>query len=71
MMPLTEYAKKEFDAADITCQHCHWKGKGAAAIVIDFYGVSDSSEVHCPDCDAKLSSIKKEKGSPPGESTSD
>lgn len=66
-----EYRETNFEEQDLTCPHCHWKGKGYDAVVIDFFGVSNTNEVHCPNCDETIGVIKRDEGGAPGESVSD
>lgn len=47
----------DYEEQDLKCDDCPWEGKGADAILIDFYGVSDVQELHCPNCDAILAII--------------
>lgn len=68
-MELPEYNEQEFDEQPFTCPNCRWKGKGYETVVIDFFGVVSSQEVHCPNCDEKLAILKKESGA--GDSASD
>lgn len=49
---------KGFDEQIINCPHCGWQGKGSDAHIIDLYGITKSSEVHCPKCDGYLGGIK-------------
>ena len=39
--------------------------------MIDFYGVADSKEVHCPECDEKIAILRKDGDDTPGESAYD
>jgi hypothetical protein len=66
-----EYRENNFEEQDLVCPHCHWKGKGYDAVVIDFFGVSKTNDVHCPKCDKTIGIIKKDDGSAPGESAND
>jgi hypothetical protein len=65
-----EYHQKNFDEQVLSCNNCHWKGKGSETILIDFYGITKTNEIHCPRCDEKLGILIKE-DEPPGESPTD
>ena len=65
-----EFNDKNFEEQAVSCPKCHWKGTGADAIIIDFYGVVPDKEVHCPKCDTRLGILKKS-DTPPGESATD
>lgn len=67
---LKEYSENKFDEQTVSCDNCHWKGKGSDTVIIDFYGLSDECEIHCPQCDERIGILKKQQG-PPGESASD
>ena len=69
MIPV--YNEHEFDAQTLACANCGWSGKGQDALVIDFYGITESKEVHCPECDEKIALLRKEGGGPPGETAND
>lgn len=47
-----------YEEQELSCSTCGWAGKGGDAILIDFYGVSDVKELHCPNCDTILATIK-------------
>ncbi len=64
------YPDKEFDEKALTCSNCGWNGQGHEAVVIDFYGVTDNKEAHCPQCDKTIAIVQKSER-PPGESASD
>jgi hypothetical protein len=66
----TEYKTSTFQEQDLRCDKCGWTGKGADAVLIDFYGVVKDKEIHCPACDEKLGILKRDDDSP-GESASD
>jgi DNA-directed RNA polymerase subunit RPC12/RpoP len=69
---LPEYPQSTFDEQQLTCPHCGWSGTGAKAHLIDFYGVAENQEVHCPQCDKKIGLVVKDNRSdPPGESATD
>jgi hypothetical protein len=67
-MNLPAFPEKEFDERAFTCHSCQWNGKGHEAVIIDFYGVSDTREAHCPSCDRKIALVQKNKGGNRGES---
>ncbi len=58
------YYENDFDDKTLQCDHCKWEGKGSETILIDLYGLADHQEIHCPNCDAYLGSLKK--GDNPG-----
>lgn len=68
MLPV--YQEKEFYDTNLACPKCDWKGLGYDAVVIDFFGVSNQHEIHCPECDNKIGIMQKNEG-PPGESATD
>lgn len=68
---LPEYQESSFDNQALNCSHCNWKGEGRDAVIIDFFGVTDSKEVHCPECDKKIGTLVRDKGDAPGESAND
>ena len=71
-MMVTEFRQKDFDEQSLHCTKCQWKGKGTDANVIDLYGVSNSKEVHCPECDSKIAVVVREDDDEtPGESATD
>lgn len=67
---IPNYPDKDFEEKALACSKCGWKGKGYDAVVIDFYGVTDNKEVHCPKCDTTISLLQKGED-PPGESATD
>ena len=68
---IPEYKEREFWAQTLSCANCGWSGKGHDTVVIDFYGVADSKEVHCPECDEKIAILRKDGDDTPGESAYD
>jgi hypothetical protein len=68
MVPV--YSDAEFDEQTISCPECGWTGKGHQSNIVDLYGVAAQKEVHCPDCDQVIASLKK-RDDPPGESATD
>jgi hypothetical protein len=62
-----EFSNRDFEEQDLQCGNCNWQGKGYDANVIDFFGVSKSKEVHCPNCDVTIGIVTKTGGTP-GES---
>lgn len=68
---LPEYHEKEFTEQTLECNNCGWKGKGKDATVIDFFGVTKSMELHCPNCDNVIGIISKDVNKPRGESADD
>ena len=65
-MKLPEYNNANFEEQDLRCSNCNWQGKGYDAVVIDFFGVTKSKEVHCPECDETIGTITTEGGTPGG-----
>ncbi len=65
---LPEYLQSSFDDQQLSCPKCQWKGTGADAVIIDFYGITKTKEVHCPDCDEKIGILVRDEDPPPGES---
>ena len=65
-----EYNASTFQEQNLHCDNCNWTGKGADAVIIDFYGVVKDKEIHCPECDRTLGILKSDDHSP-GESASD
>jgi uncharacterized Zn-finger protein len=65
------YRDADFDDQTLTCPKCNWQGQGHRAVVIDFYGVTDNKEVHCPQCDETIATVKTDADGPPGESAND
>lgn len=53
--PLVFYEEK------LTCPQCNWNGRGDEAILIDLYGLTNTREVRCPNCDALLGILPVEK----------
>lgn len=53
--PLKFYEEK------LACPQCSWTGIGDEAILIDLYGITNSREVRCPNCDALLGILPVEK----------
>lgn len=68
---LQQYYERDFFKQPVSCPNCQWKGEGSDAIVIDFYGVTNNKEVHCPECDEKIALVENDKGGTPGESATD
>lgn len=66
-----EYSSTTFEEQDLHCANCNWQGKGYNAVVIDFFGVTKSKEVHCPECDKTIGIVTTDGGDTPGESTND
>lgn len=66
-----EYDDKTFEEQDLQCTKCNWKGKGYDANVIDFFGVSKSKEVHCPNCDTTIGTVVRNDRGNRGESAND
>lgn len=64
----TEFAQSSFQDQPLQCSNCQWRGVGADAVVIDFYGVTKNKEVHCPECDETLGVVRQDNDPPPGES---
>ncbi len=51
---MNEYSESELDNKYIKCPHCGWEGMGSGAVIVDFFGVTDAQEIHCPQCDENL-----------------
>ena len=51
------YPPNEFDDQPLHCSRCGWKGEGSETNLIDFYGVTDYQEAHCPNCDTPLARV--------------
>lgn len=68
---LPEYSATNFEEQSLSCPKCGWKGTGYDAVVIDFFGVTKSKEVHCPQCDTTIAIVTNDKGDAPGESATD
>lgn len=66
---LPEFRDSNYEEKMLQCSNCSWKGKGVDAILIDFFGVSKTKELHCPKCDTTIGLITKDEGKP-GESVS-
>jgi uncharacterized Zn-finger protein len=65
------YKEGDFDEQSLSCPNCNWTGKGHQAVIIDFYGVTDNKEVHCPKCDENIGILQTNSDGPPGESAND
>lgn len=61
---MTSFRSTELYDQLLNCPDCGWSGTGSEANLIDFYGVSVSSEVHCPNCDTTIGTVQNEEGSP-------
>jgi hypothetical protein len=46
---------------DLVCEKCGWTGKASESNLIDFYGVSDVKELHCPNCDNVVATLQTPK----------
>lgn len=46
---------------DLVCEKCGWAGKASDANLIDFYGISDTKELHCPNCDTIVGTLQSTK----------
>lgn len=55
------FSPATFDDEQISCPRCSWQGRGDDTVLIDFYGLSSTKEVHCPECDAVLGGIERER----------
>ncbi len=49
---------EDYEELQLNCEDCDWKGKGADANLIDFYGVTAAKELRCPNCDGVLATLK-------------
>lgn len=67
-MKLPEYNENDFEEQHFFCPNCQWKGEGYDVVIIDFFGVSKSKEVHCPNCDTTIAIITKAENGDAGES---
>jgi len=47
-----------FEEEPVSCPVCNWRGSGDEAVVIDFYGVSKTQEVRCPECDNIIGGLR-------------
>ena len=52
------YREANFEEESLHCPHCEWRGKGDETVVIDFYGISKTQEVRCPECDSVLGGLR-------------
>lgn len=55
------FDQANFDSQKLTCSRCGWNGEGVDAKVADFYGIGKFKEVTCPECDARIGSIARER----------
>ena len=62
------FYEDSFDAIAVKCPNCGWEGKGEDTHIIDFYGLVNAKESHCPNCDQKLGNIQPSV-TPKGESS--
>lgn len=56
---ISNYLDNDFEEKDLSCSKYGWKGKGHEVVVIDFYGVTDKKEMHCPQCDTTIALLQK------------
>jgi len=56
----TIFDPRTFDDQSLNCKKCGWKGTGADARIIDFYGVSKLKQVSCPNCLEYLGNLSNE-----------
>jgi phage FluMu protein Com len=54
------FDQRTFDDMEIECPKCHWKGIGADAIVLGFYGIGKFQQISCPKCDEYLGNLSKD-----------
>ena len=54
------YTPQQLNYTSLICTQCNWSGTGDKAVIIDFYGLSDIKEVHCPECDTQIAALKNE-----------
>lgn len=52
------YLNTDFYEQPFHCSNCSWKGEGKDTNIIDFYGVTEVKEIHCPNCDNTLGGLK-------------
>ena len=55
------YSDIELEDQLLKCDNCGWQGKGDDARIVDFYGVSKTQEIHCPNCDEYLANLHIDK----------
>ncbi len=54
------FTSQQLNYISLKCSRCNWSDTGDKAIVIDFYGLSEVKEVHCPQCDAQLAALRND-----------
>lgn len=52
------YTSQQLNYIQLNCSNCDWSGTGDRAIIIDFYGLTEVKEVHCPECDTQIAALK-------------
>ncbi|NTS42918.1 hypothetical protein HRG84_18670 [Flavisolibacter sp. BT320] len=62
---LPKFSQATYESEPVSCKKCGWSGTGADAILIDFYGITDSQDLYCPECDKKIGTLVKEKRADP------
>ena len=55
------FDQRTFDDMELTCPKCNWKGTGAEATIVGFYGIGKFQQVTCPKCDEYLGNLSKDK----------
>ncbi|MBA2328734.1 MAG: hypothetical protein H0V91_03845 [Flavisolibacter sp.] len=53
------FTSQQLNYISLISSRCGWSDTVDKAIVIDFYGLSEVKEVHCPQCDAQLAALRK------------
>ncbi len=53
------YDDNEFGEAQLRCSRCGWQGSGSETNIVDFYGVTEVQEAHCPNCDEVVANVKR------------
>lgn len=62
---LPKFSQATYESEPVSCKKCGWSGTGADVILIDFYGITDSQDLYCPECDKKIGTLVKEKRTDP------
>ncbi len=53
------FTSQQLNYISLISSRCGWSDTVDKAIDIDFYGLSEVKEVHCPKCDAQLAALRK------------
>ena len=51
------FSEMDYESQPVVCENCGWKDQAGNANLIDFYGVSATKEIHCPQCDNTIAII--------------